>query len=142
MLRGLVRRSMMLPALVIGAPVLWMPALATAQQSVPVIDSVTLREDDGGRYPVIYPEFHFHDSSGSVRYIHREVVTTNSPKPLTPRTDAAIDISANQQIQGATFVGGWHCGPERYYVTLRAFIMNLEGSKSNVVEYTIHCNGG
>jgi hypothetical protein len=34
------------------------------------------------------------------------------------------------------------CGPESYYVTLRAFIMNLDGGKSNVVEYTIHCNGG
>ena len=140
--RGVILRTAMLPALVFGAPALWMPVLASAQQSVPVIDSVTLREDDGGRYPVIYPEFHFHDSGGSVRFIHREVVTTNSPKAVVPRTQSAIDISANQQIQGATFVGGWHCGPERYYVTLRAFMMNREGSKSNVVEYTIHCNGG
>jgi hypothetical protein len=125
-----------------AAPALWMPVLAAAQQSAPVIDSVTLREDDGGRYPVIYPEFHFHDSSGSVRFIHREVRSTNSPKPLTPHTDAAIDISSNQQIRGATYVGGWRCGPESYYVTLRAFITNLEGANSNVVEYTIHCNAG
>jgi hypothetical protein len=142
MVNSLARRTMMLPALVIGAPVLWMPELAAAQQSAPVIDSVTLREDDGGRYPVIYPEFHFHDSSGSVRFIHREVVGTNSPKPVMLNTDAAIGISATQQIRGATYVGGWHCGPETYYVTLRAFIMNLEGIKSNVVEYTIHCNAG
>jgi hypothetical protein len=119
-----------------------MPVLAAAQQSAPLIDSVTLREDDGGRYPVIYPEFHFHDSSGSVRFIHREVMSTNSPKPVIPHTDAAIDISASQQIRGATYVGGWHCGPETYYVTLRAFITNLEGTKSNIVEYTIHCNAG
>jgi len=26
--------------------------------------------------------------------------------------------------------------------TVQAFLMNLEGQKSNVVEYTIHCNGG
>ena len=137
-----VRRMMVLPTLVIGTSALWTPVPATAQQSVPVIDSVTMHEDAGGRYPVIYPEFHFHDSSGTVRFIHREVVTTNSPKPLLPHTDAGIDISANQQIQGATYVGGWHCGPEKYYVTLRAFIMNIGGGKSNVVEYTIHCNGG
>jgi hypothetical protein len=142
MIPGVVRRTMMLPAVLIGAQALWVPVLATAQQSVPVIDSVTLREDDGARYPVIYPEFHFHDASGSVRFIHREVVTTNSPKPLQPRTDAVIDISANQQMQGATYVGGWHCGPETYFVTLRAYVVNREGSKSNLVEYTIHCNGG
>jgi hypothetical protein len=142
MVSSVARRTMILPALVMGAPALWMPVLAAAQQSAPVIDSVTLREDDGGRYPVIYPEFHFHDSSGSVRFIHREVMGTDSPKAVIAHTDAAIDISATQQIRGATYVGGWHCGPESYYVTLRAFIMNLQGIKSNVVEYTIHCNAG
>jgi hypothetical protein len=140
MVRGVFRQT--LRAVVVGAPALLIPVLTSAQQSAPVIDSVTLREDDGGRYPVIYPEFHFHDSSGSVRLIHREVITTNSPKPLSPHTDAVVDISANQQRQGATFVGGWHCGAESYYVTLRAFMMNLGGTKSNVVEYTIHCNSG
>jgi hypothetical protein len=131
---------MIFPAILTGAAA-GIPVPAIAQQSVPVIDSVTMHEDASGRYPVIYPEFHFHDSSGTVRFIHREIVTTNAPKAL-PANDGIIDISANQQIRGATYVGGWHCGPESYYVTLRAFIMNLEGGKSNIVEYTIHCNGG
>ena len=120
------------------------PHLAGAQQSGPAIDSVTMREDDGGRYEVIYPEFRFHDPSGTVRFIHREVVATNAPTSVRIKlnADGIVDISASQQIQGATYVGGWHCGPESYYVTLRAFVMNLDGAKSNVVEYTIHCNGG
>ncbi|HUE10426.1 MAG TPA: hypothetical protein VMQ54_05795 [Steroidobacteraceae bacterium] len=113
---------------------------ASAQDTAPVIDSVTLRQEMR-QYEVIYPEFHFHDPSGTVRYIHREVIATSSPKPLTIK-DAVISISAEQQIKGATFVGGWPCGPETYYVTLQAFMMNLGGLKSNVVEYTIHCNGG
>ena len=113
---------------------------ASAQDTAPVIDSVTLRNEKQ-QYEVVYPEFHFHDSSGTVRFIHREVVATSSPKPLTIK-DAVISISADQQIKGATFVGGWPCGPETYYVTLQAFMMNLSGLKSNVVEYTIHCNGG
>ena len=117
------------------------PGLASAQVSAPVIDSVTLREDDGARYPVVYPEFHFHAPSGTVRFIHREVVTTNAPKPLVIN-DGVVDISADQQIRGATYVGGWHCGPESYSVTLHAFLPTLDGLKSNVVEYTIHCNGG
>jgi hypothetical protein len=45
------------------------------------------------RYETIYPEFHFHDPSGTVRFIHREITTTNSPKPLTIR-DGVISISA------------------------------------------------
>ncbi|MGH8220416.1 MAG: hypothetical protein ACREUT_17915 [Steroidobacteraceae bacterium] len=118
------------------------PQLAGAQQSGPVIDSVTLREDDGGRYPVIYPEFHFHDPSGTVRFIHREVIATNAPVTVKLHADGIVNVSASQQTQGATYVGGWHCGPESYYVTLRAFVMNLDGAKSNAVEYTIHCNGG
>jgi hypothetical protein len=113
---------------------------ASAQDTAPVIDSVTMRKEMQ-QYEVIYPEFHFHDPSGTVRLIHREVIATSSPKPLTIK-DAVISISAEQQIKGATFVGGWPCGPETYYVTLQAFMMNLGGLKSNVVEYTIHCNGG
>jgi hypothetical protein len=138
--RAVVCPTMILPPLLVVAAAVGLPVPATAQ-TVPVIDSVTMHEDAGGRYPVIYPEFHFHDSSGTVRFIHREVVATNASKAL-PIQDGVIDISANQQIRGATYVGGWHCGPESYYVTLRAFIMNLEGAKSNIVEYTIHCNGG
>ena len=118
-----------------------MPMLAEAQQGGPVIDSVTMHEDDGGRYPVVYPEFHFHDPSGTTRFIHREVVATSAPNPLTVN-DGVIQNSAQSERQGATYVGGWHCGPESYYVTLRAFVINLDGAKSNTVEYTIHCNGG
>jgi hypothetical protein len=137
-----VRQCVMIWSMIfVGALAAAVPGLARAQQSVPVIDSVTFHENAAGRYPVVYPEFHFHDPNGTVRFIHREVVATNAPKSVTVK-DGVIDISANKQIQGATYVGGWQCGFESYYVTLRAFIMNLEGGKSNIVEYTIHCNGG
>jgi hypothetical protein len=131
----------MVRSILLASAAVAIPMLAMAQQSMPVIDSVTMHEDDGGRYPVVYPEFHFHDPSGTVRFIHREVVATNAPKSL-PVNDGVIDISPALQKRGATYVGGWHCGPESYYATLRAFVLNLEGGKSNVVEYTIHCNGG
>ena len=117
------------------------PSLACAQAAAPVIESVTIREDDSGRYQTIYPEFHFHDPSGNVVYIHRELVATNAPRQLNVN-DGVIKISASRQMQGTIYVGGWPCGPETYYVTLRAFMMNLDGVKSNAVEYTIHCNGG
>ena len=113
---------------------------ASAQNTGPVIDSVTMRTVKQ-RYETIYPEFHFHDPSGTVHFIHREITATNSPKTLGVR-DGVINISAEQQVKGAVYAGGWGCGPESYYVTLQAFVMNLEGQKSNVVEYTIHCNGG
>ena len=115
-------------------------ALALAQNTSPVIDSVTMRVEMQ-RYQTVYPEFHFHDPSGTVHFIHRELVATNSPKPLTVH-DGVIEISPEQQIKGAIYPGGWPCGPESYYVTIQAFVMNLDRQKSNVVEYTIHCNGG
>jgi len=123
---------------IIGAVATTVAALA--QNTGPVIDSVSMRSVMQ-RYETIYPEFHFHDPSGTVRFIHREVTTTNSPKTLTVR-DGVIDISPDQQMRGAVYTGGWPCGPESYYVTIQAYLMNLEGQKSNVVEYTIHCNGG
>lgn len=68
-----------------------LPGLAAAQGGAPVIDSVTFHEDTAGRYMVVYPEFHFHDPSGTVRFIHRELVATNSPKPTNVR-DGVIDF--------------------------------------------------
>ena len=114
--------------------------VASAQNAGPAIDSVSMRTEMQ-RYETIYPEFHFHDPSGTVRFIHREITATNSPKSLKVR-DGVIDISPEQQMKGAVYTGGWPCGPESYYVTIQAFVMNLEGQKSNVVEYTIHCNRG
>jgi hypothetical protein len=114
--------------------------VASAQNTGPVIDSVSMRTEMQ-RYETIYPEFHFHDPSGTVRFIHREITATNSPKPLKVR-DGVIEISPEQQMRGAVYTGGWPCGPESYYVTIQAFVMNLDGQKSNVVEYTIHCNRG
>lgn len=140
MSRSKIRRTVLLSMLSTTAALVAGPA--GAQQGGPVIDSVSLREDIGGRYPVVYPEFHFHDPSGSVRFIHREIVATNAPMSVRMNADGIVNISANQQVQGATYVGGWHCGPESYYVTLHAFMLDLDGAKSNVVEYTIHCNGG
>jgi hypothetical protein len=123
---------------IIGAVAVTVASLA--QSAGPVIDSVIMRKEMQ-RYETIYPEFHFHDPSGTVRFIHREVTATSSPKPLTVR-DGLIDISPEQQMKGAVYTGGWPCGPESYYVTIQAFVMNLDGQKSNVVEYTMHCNGG
>jgi hypothetical protein len=114
--------------------------IASAQGAGPVIDSVTMRKEML-RYETVYPEFHFHDPSGTVRFIHREITATNSPKALTVQ-DGVIVISPEQQMKGAIYTGGWPCGPESYYLTIQAFLMNLDGQKSNVVEYTIHCNGG
>jgi hypothetical protein len=113
---------------------------AAAQEGAPVIDSVTMRNETQ-QYEIVYPEFHFHDTNGAVKCIHREVIATNAPHPLTVK-DAAISICAEQQVKGATYVGRWNCGPETYYVTLRPFMLSLAGLKSNLVEYTIHCNGG
>ena len=111
-----------------------------AQNAAPVIYSVTLRKDIG-RYEVVYPEFHFQDASGTVQFIHRELVSTNAPKTLHLK-DSVVSISPEQQKQGATYAGKWKCGPETYYATLRAYMLNISGQKSNAVEYTIHCNGG
>jgi len=84
--------------------------LALAQNTGPVIDSVTMRVEMQ-RYQTVYPEFHFHDPSGTVHFIHRELVATNSPKPLTVH-DGVIEISREQQIKGVIYPGGWPCGPE------------------------------
>jgi hypothetical protein len=106
-----------------------------------VLESVTFHKRME-RYETVYPEFHFHDASGTVRYIHRELVATNDEGFSGVNPDGIIRIPAELQREGTVFVGGWACGPGSYYVTLRAFLINLQGGRSNTLEYTIHCNGG
>lgn len=112
-----------------------------ASVSAPVLEAVTFHTQLL-RYQTVYPEFHFHDASGMVRYIHRELVETDDPGLTAINTDGIIRIPAELQREGAVFVGDWSCGPGKYYVTIRAFLINLEGGKSNTLQYTIHCNGG
>jgi hypothetical protein len=106
-----------------------------------VLESVTFHTTME-RYETVYPEFHFHDASGTVRLVHRELVTTSRAGFDNINPDSIVRIPAELQRQGTVFVGGWGCGPGSYYVTLRAFLINLQGGKSNTLEYTIHCNGG
>jgi len=109
--------------------------------AMPVLEAVTFHTQMQ-RYQTVYPEFHFRDASGTVRYIHRELVATDDPGRRGINTDGIIRIPAELQRKGTVFVGGWDCGPGSYYVTIRAYLINLEGRKSNTLQYTIHCNGG
>jgi hypothetical protein len=123
------------------APPLSHEASTCASAPAPVLESVTFHTEME-RYETVYPEFHFHDASGTVRLIHRELVATNDGELRNINRDSIILIPAQLQRAGTVFVGGWVCGPGSYYVTLRAFLLNLQGGKSNTLEYTIHCNGG
>ena len=46
------------------------------------------------------------------------------------------------QQRGAIYTGTVRCGPNRYYVKFRAYLIDEAGNHSNTVEYTAHCNGG
>jgi hypothetical protein len=116
------------------------PPPAPAKGTAPVLDSISLRKAME-RYPAIYPEFHFHAVDGNVNAIHREIISSTAPIPLNFMSDARIIISADQQKKGAVYVGGWKCGPEIYDVTLKAYLIDENGNRSNAMEYSIHCGG-
>jgi hypothetical protein len=89
----------------------------------------------------IAPEFHFVAPNGNAVLLHRELVTT-SANNIHVNPAEAINIPADAQKAGAIISGGWNCNTNPYYVTMRAWIMDLDGNRSNEVQYTIHCNGG
>ena len=95
-----------------------------------------------GRIIDVVPDFHFTAPNGNAIIIHRELVDTNGAVSQTNIQDGTIRIPAEAQKKGAEQSGGWTCGKNVYYVTLRAFVMDSDGNRSNPVEYTIHCNGG
>ena len=105
----------------------------------PVIDQVTYRTAQD-QHLVVYPEFHFRSAEGNVVAIHREIISNDSPMmPVNFLSDARVDISPEQQMRGAIYVGDWKCGPERYNVQLRAYLIDSNHNHSNAVDYTINC---
>lgn len=109
----------------------------------PIIQSITAQIPTRGALAadVIIPEFHFIAPNGNAVLIHREMVET-SANHVNINPSAVINIPADAQKKGAVVGGGWNCNTNPYYVTLRAWIMDADGNRSNEVQYTIHCNGG
>ena len=89
----------------------------------------------------IVPEFHFIAPNGNAVLLHRDLVETNANDAhLNPATP--INVPADAQKQGAVISGGWNCKAGPYRTTVRAYILASDGSRSNSVQYTVHCNGG
>jgi hypothetical protein len=110
----------------------------------PVIQSITAQIDPAplGVVPeTIHPQFHFIAPNGNAVLLHREIVESSSGNVnFNPST--AIDIPAEAQKTGAVFTGGWGCGTAQAHTTVRVYILDADGNKSNEVQYTVHCNGG
>jgi hypothetical protein len=120
-------------------------AAPATSDKAPVISDLTARlsvRRANGTIVDIIPDFHFTAPNGNAIVVHRTLVETSGAIAQTQLRDAAIAIPAEAQKRGAVQSGGWVCGTAVYYVTLRAFIMDSDGNKSNTVEYTFHCNGG
>ncbi|HMI95053.1 MAG TPA: aspartyl protease family protein [Micropepsaceae bacterium] len=129
------------PALTVKTPAAGAPSAPGA----PILQSVTVRTNvraANGRVIDVVPDFHFTAPNGNAIIIHRELVDTNGAISQTDIPDGTIRIPAEAQKKGAVLSGGWTCGKNVYYVTIRAFVMDSDGNRSNPMEYTIHCNGG
>jgi len=129
------------PRLVVAS----LSAAPASSDKSPIIQDLTARykvKRPNGMIVDVIPDFHFMAPGGNAIVIHRILVETSGAIAQTQLRDAAIAIPAEAQKRGAVESGGWTCGTSIYYATLRAFILDSDGNKSNTVEYTIHCNGG
>ena len=115
----------------------------SAKPGGPVIQSITANVSASGLMSanMIVPQIHFIDPSGNAVLLHREVMETNANQ-MDYNASSVINIPPQAQKRGAVLSGEWSCGTSTYYVRLRAYIMDADGNRSNMVQYTIHCNGG
>jgi hypothetical protein len=123
------------------------PAVSAPQNpaAAPVLQSITMRMNvpvGNGTVMSVVPDFHFVAPNGNAVFLRRELVDTNGAISQTQINSETINIPAEAQKKGAVLSGGWRCGVSQYYATLRAYIMDSDGNRSNTLEYTIHCNGG
>jgi hypothetical protein len=89
----------------------------------------------------IIPYFHFVAPNGNAVLLRRDLVDTNG-NDIRTNPSEPINVPVDAQKQGAVIAGGWTCNAGQYYVTQRAYILAADGSRSNAVQFTIHCNGG
>lgn len=115
------------------------PVVATASGAPPILDEIT-QKTLHPVYDVVVNEFHFHDPDGDVRFIHRELVETNGPDKTI--VDGVVRLPVALQKRGAVYAGEIRCGPNSYYIKLRAYLIDGAGNRSNTMDYTVHCNGG
>jgi hypothetical protein len=111
----------------------------------PVLESITWRalvRTPNGMIMDLVPDFHFQAPKGNAVMLRRELVDTNGNIAQTQIASATINTPAEAQKKGAVISGGWMCGTAQYYVTLRAYVMDADGKRSNALRYTLHCNGG
>ena len=120
------------------------PTANRAGSGAPILQSVSIRTNvsDGLGTVSVVPDFHFIAPNGNAIVLRRELVDTNGPFAQTQIRSETINTPAEAQKKGAVISGGWRCGVAQYYVTLRAYIMDADGNRSNSLQYTIHCNGG
>lgn len=119
-------------------------ANATHSAGAPVLQSISMRTNVSNGFGTVsvVPDFHFIAPNGNAIVLRRELVDTNGAIAQTQINSETINIPAEAQKKGAVLSGGWRCGVAQYYVTLRAYIMDADGNRSNTMQYTIHCNGG
>jgi len=111
----------------------------------PILQAVTARADSGQHNGVAFdliPDFHFVAPNGNAIVLRRELIDTSGSISQTNIANQTINIPPAAQKKGAIISGGWRCGTQVYYVTLRASVMDADGNRSNAIQYTIHCNGG
>jgi hypothetical protein len=114
-----------------------------SKPGAPILQSISARlmRSPAGVVEQLVPDFHYIAPNGNAVVLHRELVDSSNVQ-LRINSVAPINAPPDVQKRGAVVSGGWHCGPEQYYATLKAYIMDADGNRSNTVQYTIHCNGG
>lgn len=88
------------------------------------------------------PDLHFTPRKAKVVSLRRELVKSSASNGLEQQVPYSIDVSDAQQDDGALNLDPWTCGADAYFISMRAFVIDADGRRSNAIRYTVHCNGG
>jgi len=119
------------------------PTGKRAKPGTPVLQSITATYDvitRKGAHIDVMPHFHFQAPGGNAVMLRRELVETDSAITNDGILSAPVRVPPAEQRTGATIDGGWFCGPGRYHVSLRAYLVDAQGDHGNAIQYTIHCH--
>ena len=88
------------------------------------------------------PDLHFTPRKAPVVSLRRELAQSSASNGLEQQVPYSIDVGQAHQADGALTLQDWDCGTASYFITMRAFVIDADGRRSNAIRYTVHCNGG
>jgi len=113
------------------------PAVITRAGQAPVILDIQTHKATTAIGVVILANIHFQDPDGDAETVAYELIQSTVTGVIMPPD--RLDLSPQEQAQGATYTLDWECQGTAAMVEFKAVILDKAGNRSNLFPFVLDC---